>query len=152
MSRKNSCLKGIYGFLKTSILQKRKCFSRLLTLKKTEKSEAKTPEKRSLILKIKAAYSTGLAIFNYHQKNNKQKNNKNTLEKVHSEFRLGNNRDLFFSNPVRETPLIQEAVISTVIKKDCVILSNNNNKKTHYLAIVLNLRKGIGSWWWDTGK
>lgn len=46
-------------------------FPDYLLWKKTEQAEAKNPERRNLIFKIKAEYSTTLAILNYHKKKKK---------------------------------------------------------------------------------
>lgn len=76
-------------------------FPDYLLWKKTEQAEAKNPERRNLIFKIKAEYSTTLAILNYHKKKKKKTFN----EKVHSEFQFGNNRDLCSYNRGGKNPV-----------------------------------------------
>jgi hypothetical protein len=69
-------------------------------------TETKTLE-RNLIFITRASYNTTLVMFNYHGKCSFH-------ERIHLHFQLGKNRDQLSSNPVTGTPLIQEAITSTM--------------------------------------
>lgn len=63
--------RNVWSLEKVHFIEEGMLFPDYLLWKKTEQAEAKNPERRNLIFKIKAEYSTTLAILNYHRKKKK---------------------------------------------------------------------------------